>query len=178
MLKSSSRWLKWTLGSHNLESRWKNYASRKITDTALPGQSAWLRTASLDKAGRPGTSPNHLPLITIALGTHQWTPKYLGDNPKVKLRPEGLICPSNGLPKWPLEFGLTIQYWTCTCMQRKTRRINANHWMEVNTSGGMDELVTWIKGPTFRMNNGQPTPNRRGRATPHRPSHNGGWSDA
>ena len=30
-------------------------------------------------------------------------------------------------------------------------RINANHWMEVNTSGGMDELVTWIKGPTFRM---------------------------
>ena len=41
-------------------------------------------------------------------------------------------------------------------MQRNTREINANHWMEGNTSGGMDELVTWIKGPTFHMNNAQP----------------------
>ena len=36
-------------------------------------------------------------------------------------------------------------------MQRNTREINANHLMEVNTSGGMHELLTWIKGPTFRM---------------------------
>ena len=36
-------------------------------------------------------------------------------------------------------------------MQRNTRRINANHWMDVNTNGGMDEFVTWIKRPTFRM---------------------------
>ena len=36
-------------------------------------------------------------------------------------------------------------------MQGNTKRINVNHWMEVNTNGGMDELVTWIKGPTFRM---------------------------
>ena len=76
-------------------------------------------------------------------------PQTLGYMPKAKLRSKGLIRPSNGLPKWPLEFGLTIQYWTCTYMQRKTRRINANHWMEVNTSGGMDELVTWIKGSPF-----------------------------
>ena len=30
-------------------------------------------------------------------------------------------------------------------------QINANQWMKVNTNGGMDELVTWIKRPTFRM---------------------------
>src|SRR6185295_18584761 len=36
-------------------------------------------------------------------------------------------------------------------MQGNTKRINANHWMEDNTNGGMDELVTWIKRPTFRM---------------------------
>ena len=36
-------------------------------------------------------------------------------------------------------------------MQGNTKRINANHWMEVNTNGGMDEFVTWIKRPTFRM---------------------------
>ena len=36
-------------------------------------------------------------------------------------------------------------------MQGNTKRINDNHWMEVNTNGGMDELVTWIKRPTFRM---------------------------
>ena len=54
-------------------------------------------------------------------------------------------------PEMATRVGLIIQGWTCTCMQRNTRTINANHWMEVNTSGGMDELVTWIKGPTFRM---------------------------
>ena len=47
--------------------------------------------------------------------------------------------------------------WSCTYMQRNTREINANHWMEVNTSGGMDEFVTWIEWPTFRMDNVQPT---------------------
>ena len=36
-------------------------------------------------------------------------------------------------------------------MQGNTNRINDNHWMEVNTNGGMDELVTWIKRPTFSM---------------------------
>ena len=36
-------------------------------------------------------------------------------------------------------------------MQENTKRINDNHWMEVNTNGGMDELVTWIKRPTFSM---------------------------
>ena len=33
-------------------------------------------------------------------------------------------------------------------MQRNTSRINANNWIEDNTSGGVDELVTWIKEPT------------------------------
>ena len=70
---------------------------------------------------------------------------------KVKVGPKGLICPSNGLPKWPFDVGMIIQAWTCTCMQGNTKRINANHWMEVNTNGGMDEFVTWIKRPTFRM---------------------------
>jgi len=69
----------------------------------------------------------------------------------VKVRPKGLICPSNGLPKWPFDVGMIIQAWTCTCMQGNTKRINVNHWMEVNTNGGMDELVTWIKRPTFSM---------------------------
>ena len=76
-------------------------------------------------------------------------------------------------PEMATRVGLIIQGWTCTCMQRNTRTINANHWMEVNTSGGMDEIFTWIKGFTFRMINGQPTPNRLGRATPQHPSHNG-----
>jgi hypothetical protein len=58
-------------------------------------------------------------------------------------------------------------------MQRNTKTIIANHWMEVKTSGGMDELVTWIKGPTFRMDNAQLTANRLGRANPRRQSHNG-----
>ena len=52
-----------------------------------------------------------------------------------------------------------------TYMQRNTREINANHWMEVNTSGAMDELIIWIKEPTFRMNNFQPTSYRLGRVT-------------
>ena len=29
-------------------------------------------------------------------------------------------------------------------MQRNIKRINANNWMVVNTSGGMDELVTCL----------------------------------
>ena len=69
----------------------------------------------------------------------------------MEVRPKGLIYPSNGLPKWPFDVGMIIQAWTCTCMQGNTKRINANHWMEVNTNGGMDEFVTWIKRPTFRM---------------------------
>ena len=69
----------------------------------------------------------------------------------MEVRPKGLIYPSNGLPKWPFDVGMIIQAWTCTCMQGNTKRINANHWMEVNTNGGMDELLTWIKRPTFRM---------------------------
>ena len=48
-------------------------------------------------------------------------------------------------------------------MQRNTRGTNANHWMKLKTSRGMDELVTWIEWPTFHMNNGQPTGNRLGR---------------
>jgi len=78
-------------------------------------------------------------------------PQTLGGKPRVKVRPKGLICPSNGLPKWPFDVGMIIQAWTCTCMQGNTKRINANHWMEVNTNGGMDGLVTWIKRPTFHM---------------------------
>src|SRR6185437_9828176 len=101
-------------------------------------------------------------------------PQILGGKPKVKVRPKGLICPSNGLPKWLFDVGLIIQGWTCTYMQRNTRGTNANHWMKLKTSGGMDELVTWIEWPTFHMNNGQPTGNRLGRESPHRPSHNGG----
>jgi len=34
--------------------------------------------------------------------------------------------------------------------------------MKLRTSGGLDELVTWIEWPTFHMNNGQPTRNRLG----------------
>ena len=83
-------------------------------------------------------------------------PQTLGGKPKVKVRPKGLICPSNGLPKWPFDVGLIIQGWTCTYIQRNTKRMNANHWINLKTSGGMDELVTWIKGPTFRMDNVQP----------------------
>ena len=153
MLKSSSRWSKWILGSPNLESGRRSYASGTTTDTTLSGWSAWLRPASLDKVGRPGTSPKHFPLSIMVLGTHQWTPKHLEDKPKVKLRPKGLICPSNGLLKWPLELGLITQGWTCTCMKTNTKRINANHWMKLNTRWGMNELVTWIKGPTFHINN-------------------------
>jgi len=84
-------------------------------------------------------------------------PQTLGGKPKVKVRPKGLICPSNGLPKWPFDVGLIIQGWTYTYIQRNTKRINANRWIKLKTSGGMDELDTWIKGPTFRMDNVQPT---------------------
>jgi hypothetical protein len=132
------------------------------------------KPAGPNKAGPPFTFPKHFQIIITPLGTHQWTPKHLGDMPKANLRSEGLGCPSNGVPKWPLEVGLITQGWTGTYMQRNTKRINNNNWMEYNTSGGMDEFVTWIKGPTFRMDNVQPTANRLGRATPHRPSHNGG----
>ena len=130
------------------------------------GRPAWTRPANL--------APPQMTLhVSHSFGDSPMDPQTLGAKPKVKVRPKGLICPSNGLPKWQFDVGMIIQGWTYTCIQENTMRINANHWMEVNTSGGMDELVTWIKGPTFRMNNGQPTPNRRGRATPHRPSHNG-----
>ena len=47
MLKISPRWSKWTLGSPNLESGQKSYASGKITDTALSSRSAWHRPAGL-----------------------------------------------------------------------------------------------------------------------------------
>ena len=108
------------------------------------------------------------------IGDSPIDPQTLGHMPKVKVRPKGLICPSNGLPKWSFDVGLIIQGWTCTYMQRNTRGTNANHWMKLKTSGGMDEFVTWIEWPTFHMNNGQPTENRLGRETPHRPSHIGG----
>ena len=41
-----------------------------------PGKSSTrpCRAGRPDKDGRPGTSSKHLPLIIIALGTHQWTP--------------------------------------------------------------------------------------------------------
>ena len=39
--------IKWTLGSPNLESGRKSYASGKITDAALPGRAAWARPAGL-----------------------------------------------------------------------------------------------------------------------------------
>jgi hypothetical protein len=70
---------------------------------------------------------------------------------KAKLRPEGLIYSLKWAPKLPLEVGLIMQGWTCTYMQRNIKRINANHWMEVKTNRGMEEIVTWIKGPTFAM---------------------------
>jgi hypothetical protein len=56
-------------------------------------------------------------------------------------------------------------------MQRNTRRINANHWMEVKTNGGMDELCHMDQKAHFSH---EETSNRLGRATPRRPSHNGG----
>jgi hypothetical protein len=56
---------------------------------------------------------------------------------KAKQWPEGPICSSNGLPKWLHEVD--------PIMQRNTKGINANYWMELKTSGAMDELVTWIK---------------------------------
>jgi hypothetical protein len=61
----------------------KSYASRKIT--TLPCQ-----------AVRPGTTPKHLPLIIIPLGTHQWTPKHLGDMPKAKIRRKASYAPLMG----------------------------------------------------------------------------------
>jgi hypothetical protein len=83
-------------------------------------------------------------------------------------------------PEWDAadEAAVTVAHaplpWTYTYMQRNKKRINNNHyWMEYNTSGGMDELVTWIKGPTFHMDNVQLNANCLGRATPHFPSHNG-----
>ena len=95
----------------------------------------------------------HLPKTLAAhhhsLGDSLMDPQTPGGKPRVKVRPKGLICPSNGLPKWQFDVGMIIQAWTCTCMQGNTKRINANHWMEVNTNGGMDELVTWIKRPTI-----------------------------
>ena len=66
-------------------------------------------------AGRPdiGRPAWHL-LKTLATHHHsledsQIDPKHLEEKPKVKLRPKGLICPSNVLPKWPLGVGLIIQ---------------------------------------------------------------------
>ena len=107
-----ARRLKWTLGSLNLDSGWKSYASGKIIDAAMSVRSAWLRPAGL------APPPKHFPLSIVALRTHQWTPKHLGDMSKAKLRPKGLIRPSDGLLKLLLEVVLIIHGWTCTCMQR------------------------------------------------------------
>ena len=103
MSKSSSRWSKWTLGSPNSESGWKNYASGKITDAALSGRSAWLRPAGLDKAGWPGTFLKSLSTQYHCIGDSPIDPQTVGHMTKAKLKVKGLICPSNGLPKWPLE---------------------------------------------------------------------------
>ena len=57
------------------------------------------------QAGRPdlGRPAWHLPktLAThhLSLGDSPMDPQTLGGKPEVKLRPKGLICPSNGLPK-------------------------------------------------------------------------------
>ena len=109
MSKSSSRWSKWTHGSPNSESGRKSYAFGKIIDTALLGRSAWLRPAGLDKAGRPGTFLKSLSTQCHCIGDSPIDPQTLGHMPKAKFKPKGLICPSNGLPKWPFEVGMIIQ---------------------------------------------------------------------
>ena len=43
------------------------------------------------------------------IGDSPIDPQTLGHMPKVKVRLKGLICPSNGLPKWSLGVGLIIQ---------------------------------------------------------------------
>ena len=109
MSNRSLRWLKWTPASPNSEFGWRNYASGKITDTALSSRSAWLRPAGLDKAGRRGSSPKTLSTQYHCLGNSPMDLQTLGYMPKVKVRPKGLICPSNGHPKWSFDVGLIIQ---------------------------------------------------------------------
>ena len=83
-------------------------------------------------------------------------PQTLGGKPKVKERPKGLICPSNGLPKWSFDVGLIIQGLNLHLHAKKHTRNQCQPLDKLKTSGGMDELVTRIKRPTFRMDNVQP----------------------
>ena len=67
------------------------------------------------QAGRPdlGRPACHLhkwsSTLPHSLGDSPMDPKTLGGKPKMKVRPKGLICPSNGLPKWSFDVGLIIQ---------------------------------------------------------------------
>ena len=67
------------------------------------------------QAGRPdlGQPAWHLPKTLAthhhSLGDSPMDPQTLGGKPRVKVRPKGLICPSDGLPKWSLDVGLIIQ---------------------------------------------------------------------
>ena len=66
------------------------------------------------QAGRPnlGRPAWHLPetLSTHhhSLGDSPMDPQTPGGKTRVKVRPKGLICPSNGLPKWPFDVGMII----------------------------------------------------------------------
>ena len=66
--------------------------------------------AGLPGQGRPAWHlPKTLATHHHSLGDLPMDPQTLGGKPKVKERPKGLICPSNGLPKRPFDVGLIIQ---------------------------------------------------------------------
>jgi hypothetical protein len=150
MLKRSPRLSKWTLGSPNSESRWKSYASGKITDAALPGRSTSHRPAGRPGQGRPAWHlPKMLATHHYSLGDSPMDPQILGRQARSESKTETPHMSHRWAPK------MATRCWVVhprigaapTCKER----------MEVNTSGEMDELITWINGPTFRMNNVQPT---------------------
>ena len=107
---------------------------RSPTWPCQAGRLAWTWLASL----APPPKPNQYHCFADSQMDHQ----TLGYMPKVKLRPKGLIyIPLMGSRSGHSKVGLIIQGWTCTYMQRNTKRINDNHWMKLKTSGGMDGLV-------------------------------------
>ena len=87
------------------------------------GRPAWTRPADL--------APPQMTLhISHSFGDSPMDPQTLGAKPKVKVRLKGLICPSNGLPKWPFDVGLITQRLHLHLHAKKHKRNQCQPWDE------------------------------------------------